>query len=42
VDERTGPALAEWLWMQGHDVFSVYEEARGMEDKDIIRISEKE
>jgi len=37
VDECTGPAVARWLRRQGHEVFSVYEEARGMEDEDIIR-----
>ncbi|RMG24642.1 MAG: hypothetical protein D6732_23440 [Methanobacteriota archaeon] len=36
VDECTGPAVASWLRQQGHDVFSVYEEARGLEDDDII------
>jgi predicted nuclease of predicted toxin-antitoxin system len=36
VDESTGPAVAEWLREQGHEVFSVYDEARGMEDADII------
>lgn len=37
VDESTGPAVAEWLRQQGHEVFSVYTEARGMSDEDIIR-----
>ena len=37
VDECTGPAVANWLRRQGYSVFSVYEEARGMEDEDIIR-----
>lgn len=32
VDECTGPSVARWLREQGHDVFSVYEEARGAED----------
>ena len=36
VDECTGPAVARWLRQQGHDVFSVYEEARGMSDAEII------
>ena len=36
VDESTGPAVAEWLLQQGHAVFSVYDEARGMDDNDII------
>lgn len=37
VDECTGPAVASWLRGQNHEVFSVYEEARGMEDDDIIQ-----
>ncbi len=37
VDECTGPAVACWLREQGHEVFSVYEEARGMRDGDILR-----
>ena len=36
VDESTGPAVAAWLRQQGHEVFSVYAEARGMDDNDII------
>ncbi len=37
VDEWTGPAVAEWLRTQNHEVFSVYDEARGLEDNDIIQ-----
>ena len=37
VDECTGPAVAQWLRRQGHEVFSVYEEARGMADGEVIR-----
>lgn len=36
VDECTGPAVARWLREQRHEVFSVYEEARGMNDDDVI------
>ena len=36
VDECTGPAVARWLRRQGHEVFFVYEEARGMEDEGIM------
>lgn len=39
VDECTGPAVACWLREQKHEVFSVYEEARGMDDDDIIQKS---
>jgi predicted nuclease of predicted toxin-antitoxin system len=37
VDECTGPAVAQWLRAQNHQVFSVFEEARGMVDDDIVR-----
>jgi|SRR5687767_10346619 len=36
VDEYTGPAVARWLREQAHEVFSVYEEARGLDDDTII------
>ena len=37
VDECTGPAVALWLREQNYKVFSVYEQARGMSDNDIVR-----
>ena len=37
VDECTGPAVARWLRQQNHAVFSVYKEARGMDDDEIIQ-----
>jgi predicted nuclease of predicted toxin-antitoxin system len=37
VDECTGPVVARWLREQGHDVFSVFQEARGMDDDDIMK-----
>ena len=36
VDECTGPAVANWLIDQGYEVFSVYHEARGLADDDVI------
>ena len=36
VDESTGPLVARWLRDTGHDVFSVYEQARGIKDEEII------
>ena len=36
VDECTGAKVAQWLRRQNHDVFSVYEQARGMQDDEII------
>jgi predicted nuclease of predicted toxin-antitoxin system len=32
VDECTGPGVARWLTQQGHDVFSVFDDARGGDD----------
>jgi predicted nuclease of predicted toxin-antitoxin system len=36
VDECAGPSVASWLRVQNHDVFSVFDEARGMDDDGII------
>jgi predicted nuclease of predicted toxin-antitoxin system len=37
VDECTGPKVAAWLRVQGHEVFSVFDEARGVEDDTVIQ-----
>ena len=37
VDECTGPAVAQWLQEANHDVFSVFEQGRGMDDDQVIR-----
>ena len=37
VDECAGPALARWLSSEGHNVFSVFEEARGISDETVIK-----
>jgi len=37
VDECTGPGVGRWLREQGHEVFSVYEEVRGIDDDAIIK-----
>jgi predicted nuclease of predicted toxin-antitoxin system len=37
VDECTGPAVAAWLRTQNHEVFSVFEQSRGMNDEEIIQ-----
>ncbi len=37
VDECTGPRVAEWLRKHGHEVFSVFDEARGIEDDEVIQ-----
>jgi predicted nuclease of predicted toxin-antitoxin system len=37
VDECTGPSASSWLRNKGHEVYSVFDEARGMADEEIIR-----
>ena len=37
VDECTGTALTRWLRQHQHEVFSVYEEARGLDDDSILQ-----
>ena len=39
VDECVGPAVVVWLREQKHDAFSVYEEARGLNDDKVIQNS---
>jgi len=39
VDECTGPAVAHWLREEGHDVLSVYDQARGSDDDKIMEIA---
>jgi len=42
VDECTGTKVAEWLTAQLHDVFSVYDEARGVSDYEILDLAVNE
>lgn len=37
IDECAGPAVARRFRAPQHDIFSVYDEARGMDDEDVIR-----
>ena len=37
VDECTGPNVAAWLRDKDYEVFSIFEDARGMDDDDIIK-----
>jgi predicted nuclease of predicted toxin-antitoxin system len=37
VDDCTGPKVAAWLHGEGHEVFSVFDQARGIEDEQLIR-----
>ena len=36
VDECSGPKLAGWLSGEGHEVFSVFDQARGADDDFVI------
>jgi predicted nuclease of predicted toxin-antitoxin system len=36
VDERTGPTVANWLISQGHEVFSIFDQARGIDDESVL------
>ena len=35
VDECIGSKVAAWLRGEGHEVFSVFDEARGIEDNQV-------
>jgi predicted nuclease of predicted toxin-antitoxin system len=37
VDECTGPAVARWLRSRGFEVFSVYDQARGLDDEAVLQ-----
>lgn len=37
TDECVGPKLSEWLRGQGHDVFSIFEQARGSTEEAILQ-----
>ena len=37
VDECTGPRVSAWLLSEGHEIFSVFDESRGLEDEEVIR-----
>ena len=42
VDECTGPAVARWLEERDHDVFSVYDEAPGIPDEEVLQRAYRE
>lgn len=39
VDECTGPTAARWLGQQGHDVISIFDDARGVEDDQVLAMA---
>jgi predicted nuclease of predicted toxin-antitoxin system len=40
VDECTGPGVARWLRQQGHTVYSVFDESRGIYDDSVLAIAQ--
>ena len=42
MDECTGPVVARWLVQQHHDVISVFDELKGADDKEVIRIASEQ
>ncbi|RME86917.1 MAG: hypothetical protein D6770_10780 [Anaerolineae bacterium] len=42
VDECTGPLVSRWLREKGHDVFDIYEQARGISDEEVLEIANRE
>ena len=39
VDECTGPVVAQWLQQFNYNVFSVYEQCRGLDDQSVLEQS---
>jgi len=37
IDENTGPGVARWLVQKGYTVLSVYKEARGIDDEEVLK-----
>ena len=37
IDECTGPGVAEWLRDKGYEIFSVFNQERGMADDKIMK-----
>jgi predicted nuclease of predicted toxin-antitoxin system len=42
VDECTGPTVAKWLAIEGHDVISISPDRKGISDKEILKIAVSE
>ncbi len=39
VDECTGTIVARWLQQQGHDVISIFDDARGSDDDQVLMMA---
>lgn len=42
VDECVGPAVTQWLRGIGYDIVSIFDEYRGADDEDILRLADEE
>lgn len=42
IDENVGSTVARWLAASGHDVFSVYDQARGIDDLTVLEKARSE
>ncbi|MCR4317877.1 MAG: DUF5615 family PIN-like protein [Planctomycetes bacterium] len=39
VDECTGPKVAKWLRSLNHDVYSAFDDARGSDDDELLKLA---
>lgn len=39
VDECTGPTVAQWLQQEGHNVRSIFDDARGSDDDQVLSLA---
>jgi predicted nuclease of predicted toxin-antitoxin system len=42
IDENVGSSVARWLAASGHDIFSVYDQARGIDDLTVMDLARSE
>lgn len=42
IDENVGPSVARWFVAAGHDVFSVHDKARGIDDETVLSLANAE
>jgi predicted nuclease of predicted toxin-antitoxin system len=42
VDECTGSKVAQWLRKEGHDVISIFDDARGSDDDQVLALAHNE
>jgi predicted nuclease of predicted toxin-antitoxin system len=39
VDECAGPTVAKWLRQEGHDLISIFDDARGADDDHVLELA---